>query len=217
MGITNLKTLFENEYGVCPEIKNLTGGGSGRRYFRLSDSEYNVIGVINDDDVENKIFIDLAEFLSARGINVPKIITVSKDKKIMLLQDLGDTMLLDLLKGEDKINLSKRALSDLIHIQLIPQYLWSDKTGFPQFSERLVRWDLNYFKYDFLKPLHIAFDEEKLEDDFDKLTKKLMSPDVIYGLMYRDFQSRNIMVKDGNLWYIDFQGARKVPVVYYAV
>ena len=89
--------------------------------------------------------------------------------------------------------------------------------GYSPFSDRLVRWDLNYFKYDFLKPAGIQFDEDRLEDDFERLIEQLASPVFRQGLMYRDFQSRNIMVKENKLWLIDFQGARKGPMLYDAV
>ena len=212
-----LSDLFIKEYGTSPEIKLLSGGGSPRRYYRLTSGDVSAVGVIGQDAYENDVFLRLDRVLEKSGLNVPHIIIVSDDGICYLLEDLGDVSLFELLKGDNKMELAKGALETLIKIQDIPESEWAEAVGYAPFSERLVRWDLNYFKYDFLKPAGILFDEEKLEDDFDRMVKLLTSDEMIEGLMYRDFQSRNIMVKDDKLWLIDFQGARKGPVVYDAV
>ena len=209
--------LFEEKYGEKPDVSLLVGGGSDRKYFRLTSVKEKVVGVYGNQKDENKLFIDLAEVLSANGILVPEIIQVSSDFQSYLIEDLGDISLFNLLKGEDRVIMAKKALDDLIQIQSISEEKWEKLVGYPPFSERLIRWDLNYFKYDFLKPTRINFDEEKLEDDFDNVTSKLRGTSIINGLMYRDFQSRNILVKNCKLYYIDFQGARKGPLVYDAV
>lgn len=209
-----LSKLFEEEYGIVPLIKKIKGGGSSREYNRLWHPEVSVIGAFGDDVYENEVFFKLDEFLEKEGIKVPHVINVAKDRKTYLLQDLGDTVLLDLLKKDEGKAFVKKALQDLTKIQTLNPSLWEKLIGYPDFGKRLVRWDLNYFKYDFLKPSGVKFDEDKLEDDFDRLVKVLSDPTIEKGLMYRDFQSRNIMVKDDELWYLDFQGARKGPLVY---
>ena len=206
--------LFEDTFGKSPDISQIAGGGSPREYFRISCQDVSVAGVLSEDVKENEIFLSLASMLRGESINVPEIINVSDDGKAYLLEDLGDTLLFGELKGENKMPLARRALDALINFQLLPEDLWREKVGYKPFSGRLVNWDLNYFKYDFLKPSGIFFDEEKLEDDFELLRTRLASEELITGLMYRDFQSRNVMVKDGDLWLIDFQGARKGPVCY---
>lgn len=212
-----LEELYISKYGVKPQINKLIGGGSQREYFRLSEGGATTIGVCGEDARENEIFLNLSFIFKDVGIKVPEIILVSKDKKCYLLQDLGDMALMSALHTPENIYWAKRALEELIDIQLLPENIWKHSVGFTPFSERLIRWDLNYFKYDFLKPASIDFNEEQLEDDFDKLASRLLDPGITNGLMYRDFQSRNIMIKDNQLYFIDYQGARKGPVVYDAV
>ena len=212
--IKSLSCLFEEVYGAKPFILSIPGGGSQRKYYRLHIPGQTVVGVWSEDQNENRNFLKLNSTLEKVGIRVPKIIKVADDLRSYLLEDLGDISLFSLLSGPDKIYLSKKTLRKLIEIQTLPADLWKEKVGYKPFSERLIRWDLNYFKYDFLKPEEISFDEEALEDDFDLMVQILTDHEIKVGLMYRDFQSRNIMVKDGGLWFIDFQGARKGPLVY---
>lgn len=219
-GITakeRLTFLFEEKFIVKPVVKKLSGGGSSREYFRLMYENFSVIGVAGNDIKENITFIKLSECLEENGINVPRIISFSLNYDCYLLEDLGDISLFQLLGSNQKMNLSETALRNLIKLQTLPENIWIDKVGYPPFSKRLVRWDLNYFKYGFLKPADVPFDEDKLEDDFDKLTESLSGSEMYNGFMYRDFQSRNIMWNDNKLWFIDFQGARKGPLAYDAV
>ena len=213
-GLNNLKSLFHSLFNELPNIVPVAGGGSTRKYYRLSYGDLNAVGVIGEDINENKIFLSLCDSLLKEGIKVPKIYAVSDDFSSYILEDLGDVSLFSLLNGEERMENARKAIKNLIDIQTLPENIWKSKVGFPEFSERLVRWDLNYFKYDFLKPSGILFDEERLEDDFDRLTRKLTKESMVVGLMYRDFQSRNILVKGNDLWFIDFQGARKGPLVY---
>lgn len=212
-----LRNLFTEKYGKIPSIYPIKGSGSTRKYFRLSADGISVIGVIGDDLHENETFLNLDATLEKNGIRVPSVISVSEDNMAYLLQDLGDISLFSLLETPEKNVLSKQALDELIKIQTLPENLWIDKVGYPPFSERLVRWDLNYFKYDFLKPAGILFNEGKLEDDFDRICLNLTAQVIKVGLMYRDFQSRNVLLWNHQLWFIDFQGARKGPVTYDAV
>ncbi|MCH5228031.1 MAG: phosphotransferase [Muribaculaceae bacterium] len=216
-GIELLLNLFYKKFHSRAEIQALTGGGSARKYYRLTDGLVSAVGVISNEISENEAFISLSKALKHSGINVPEIFEVSDDAECYLLQDLGDEMLMDALKGADKMNLAKKALSILTRINTLPEDIWIDKVIYPPFSQRLVYWDLNYFKYDFLKPYDVEFDESLLEDDFQRLSSQLTSGQLLEGLMYRDFQSRNIMLKDGEMWFIDYQGARRGPVVYDAV
>ena len=212
-----LITLFKEIYGSNPQIEAISGGGSSRKYFRLKSGVTTAVGVIGDDVEENRTFIKLDRLLKQNGVNVPEVLAISESSRCYIIEDLGDTNLMSILHGENKMLNAQKALKDLIKIQAIPEKEWIVCVGYKPFSRRLVKWDLNYFKYDFLKPSEITFDEEKLEDDFDRLCDLLISSDLYEGLMYRDFQSRNIMIKDNELWFIDFQGARKGPVVYDAV
>ncbi|MCH5241339.1 MAG: phosphotransferase [Muribaculaceae bacterium] len=216
--LSDLRELFVNVFGIDPLIKKITVGGSPRLYYRLTHDQFSMVGVISEDVRENEIFFRLDETLEDNGIKVPHIIAISKDKKTYLIQDLGDTTLFSLLEsqGPQRIKWGKMALKSLIEIQTLPEKEWITRVGYGPFSPRLIRWDLNYFKYDYLKPSGIIFNEDKLEDDFDKLVKDFTGCPTL-GFMYRDFQSRNIMWNEDKLWFIDFQGARKGPIVYDAV
>lgn len=214
-----LSLLYKNVFGKEPVLRKLKGGGSSRSYYRLESPQHDsVIGVYGSDRKENEAFLNLDRLFASEGINVPEILAVSDDREFYLLQDLGDEDLLSRFETGDKINLAKQALEELVKLQNIPEEKWEKKVGFSEFGERLVKWDLNYFKYEFLKPCGVFFDEDRLEDDFEKLTDLLTRSSLeLKGFMYRDFQSRNIMWHDGRLWFIDFQGGRKGPVVYDAV
>lgn len=213
----NLKKLFMELYDREPQVTSISGGGSSREYFRLVNDDISVVGVYGSDTEENQTFVKLSRLLGDAGVKVPQVMKVSNDNRYYLLQDLGNVSLFSLLEGENRMALAKEALNQLVAIQTLEEDLWEPVVGYKPFSERLVSWDLNYFKYDFLKPAAVLFDEEKLEDDFDKLREYLNRGNFITGLMYRDFQSRNVMVKDNSLWFIDFQGARKGPLTYDAV
>lgn len=211
--------LYEIIYKERPAVKRIGSGGSPRRYYRLAGSDgKTIVGVVGDDIEENKTFLRMALFLWENGINVPKIIGHDKNTVCYLLEDLGDISLFDMLKEGDPMEAGRRALDQLLKVQLLPESEWREIVGYKPFGERIINWDLNYFKYDFLKPAGITFDEDLLEDDFEKLRSSLMkTPEQLWGLMYRDYQSRNIMVKDGEYYLIDFQGARRGPVIYDAV
>ena len=217
MIIGDLEKLFVEEYGEIPHIMSIAGGGSSRQYYRLSSGEISVVGVLSHDTQETDIFIRMCKYLGDQKVKVPGIIKISNDRQAYLLEDLGDLSLFQMLHQPDRLTISKKVLEKLVEIQTLPESTWKDKVGYQPFNERLVRWDLNYFKYDFLKPAALEFNESKLEDDFDKIVKNLTDGELIQGLMYRDFQSRNIMVKENDLYFIDFQGARKGPVTYDAV
>lgn len=209
-----LNRLFEAAFKKKAQIFPLKGGGSTRKYFRLKCDDISAVGVFSENTLENKAFIRLAECFRQYDIKVPYIIKVSEDKKFYLIEDLGDHLLLEYLVGDQRIQLARRALEDLITIQIIPEEKWEKLVIHNPFSYRLVSWDLNYFKYCFLKIIGLNFNEETLQNDFDKITTEITKCGNLTGFMYRDFQSRNIMMKDGDLWFIDFQGGRKGPVIY---
>lgn len=214
-----LSSLYQCRFGHSPAVAPLPGAGSDRRYFRLSDDTgFSVIGTAGDDIAENQAFIGLADAFRAHGVPVPEVYSVSADAHAYLQEDFGDGSLLASLGGERRLELAAQALRLLVRMQTVPESVWRNHVSVSPFSRRQVMWDLNYFKYEFLKIAGIIFDEEMLEDDFEKLSASLLSiDDRLMGFMYRDFQSRNIMVGSRNLGFIDFQGGRKGPVIYDAV
>lgn len=211
-----IKALFRSYTGceadICTEIVN---SGSNRRYYRVGKDGKSVIGVFGAVEKENRAFIEFSRHFKSKGINVPQILAVSEDFLYYLTEDLGATSLFDTLKDPD-INLLERTVSALPKIQFEGGAGLDYSLCFPQseFDRRTVFWDLNYFKYEFLKPSGLEFDEARLEDDFETLASMLLKECGSETFMYRDFQSRNVMVKDGEPWFIDYQGGRKGPVYY---
>ena len=208
--------------------------GSNRVYSRVTDEQgRSVIRVEGTNRDENRAFIYMARHFHKLGLPVPELYTVSDDEMTYTQEDLGDTLLFDAIKhgretgnfNETERTLLERTLRALAHIQVegAKDFDWSICFPVPEMDERAIRWDLNYFKYCFLKGTKIEFSEPKLEDDFDRLVLNLLARESS-GLstfnvqpstfLYRDFQSRNVMIKDGKPYFIDFQGGRKGPTQY---
>ncbi len=180
-----------------------------------------LIGVIGTNRMENDAFIYESDFFSKRGINVPSVLAVSSDGMAYLQEDLGDKTLLDVIREEGESErvkyLCKEALTELVKMQSSTDgFDWNKCFPVVSLDRRSIMWDLNYFKYCFLKPVGIDFDEPRLEDEFVHLASCLENASP-RGFMFRDFQSRNIMIKDNKPWFIDFQGGRKGPLIYDAV
>ena len=190
--------------------------GSNRVYTRETDANgRSVIRVQGTNRDENRAFIYMARHFHALGLPVPELYWVSEDEMSYTQQDLGDTILFDHL---DDIPLLERTIRALAHIQVegAQDFDWSVCFPVPAFDERSIRWDLNYFKYCFLKGTKLEFSEPKLEDEFDKLVKSLLSTFNLQPstFMYRDFQSRNVMIHNDQPYFIDFQGGRRGPTQY---
>ena len=207
--------------------------GSNRVYSRVTDEQgRSVIRVEGTNRDENRAFIYMARHFHKLGLPVPELYSVSDDEMTYTQEDLGDTLLFDAIKNgretgnfnENERTLLERTLRALAHIQVegAKDFDWSICFPVPEMDERAIRWDLNYFKYCFLKGTKIEFSEPKLEDDFDKLVCALsaagglcsVSASGLSTFLYRDFQSRNVMIKDGKPYFIDFQGGRKGPTQY---
>ena len=187
--------------------------GSNRVYTRVTDADgKTVIRVDGTNRDENRAFIYMSRHFAALGLPVPKVLWVSEDEMSYTQEDLGDTLLFDSITPI----LLERAIRALAHIQVegAKDFDWSVCFPVPTMDERSIRWDLNYFKYCFLKGTKIEFSEPKLEDDFDALVQKLTANANINTFLYRDCQSRNIMIKDGQPYFIDFQGGRRGPTQY---
>ena len=190
--------------------------GSNRIYTRETDANgCSIIRVVGTNRDENHAFIYMARHFHALGLPVPELYWVSDDEMSYTQEDLGDTILFDHL---DDTPLLERTIRALAHIQVegARDFDWSVCFPVPAFDERSIRWDLNYFKYCFLKGTKIEFSEPQLEDDFDKMVENLLSTFHLQPstFMYRDFQSRNVMVKEGQPYFIDFQGGRRGPTQY---
>jgi aminoglycoside/choline kinase family phosphotransferase len=190
--------------------------GSNRVYTREYDAQgHSYIRVEGTNRDENRAFIYISRHFADLGLPVPRVLWVSEDEMSYTQEDLGDTILFDHL---DDYTLLERAIRALAHVQVTgaKDFDWSVCFPVPAMDERSIRWDLNYFKYCFLKGTKIEFSEPQLEDEFDKIVANCtlatsLSPATF---LYRDFQSRNVMIKDGQPFFIDFQGGRRGPTQY---
>lgn len=186
--------------------------GSNRVYTRETDENgRSVIRVVGTNRDENRAFIYMARHFHRLGLPVPEVYWVADDEMSYTQEDLGDTLLFDNLDP----SLLERAIRALAHIQVVgaKDFDWNQCFPVPAMDERSIRWDLNYFKYCFLKGTKIDFSEPKLEDEFDKIVKVILTQPA-ETFLYRDFQSRNVMIKDGKPYFIDFQGGRRGPTQY---
>lgn len=218
-----LEVLFYSIFHKIPEhIKVLPRSGSSRIYFRIHAGDTSAIGTYNEDIDENEAFFSFTNTFLAKGLPVPKLYAVSKNKQIYLQEDLGSETLLDYVnsvrkKGDpvDMVSILKPVLIDLINFQVNAgqQVDYSKCYPRPSFDRQSILWDLQYFKYMFLKIADISFNEQQLEDDFQTLAKYLTKQKDKH-FMYRDFQVRNIMYRNNQAYYIDYQGGRKGPVQY---
>lgn len=219
-----LKQLFHQHTGCKAETcQQLTPAGSPRRYYRLTAADLSLIGAVGTSPQENEAFIAIARQMRSQGLPAPEVCAVSSDRMRYLQEDLGDTSLFGLLMEAQKRGGYDEADIELLRsvMHLLPDIQWLTAEGFdfeachpsPELNHRGIQWDLHYFKYCFLKATGIEFDEEHLEDDFDHLATILLKEND-GCFMYRDFQSRNVMMRDGKPWFIDFQGGRRGPIEY---
>ncbi|MBP5336501.1 MAG: phosphotransferase [Bacteroidales bacterium] len=219
-----LLDLYRDWAGAAPDATELLPlSGSARKYYRMTGEGGTVIGCIGTNPAENRAFLTLDAQFCDHGLHAPAVYGVSPDGMAYIQEDLGDGQLFELLKPAlADGNFSKEQL-DWLHdtIALLPAVQFKVGEGmdwgvcFPdrEFNARMVDFDLNYFKYDFLKLTGLEFNEIRLQDDFDRVRADALAFEG-ETFMYRDFQARNVMIKDGEPCFIDFQGGRRGPVQY---
>jgi aminoglycoside/choline kinase family phosphotransferase len=211
-----LSSLFE-QWAKAPveKLTALPRAGSNRIYYRLTGGGKSAIGAFGSSVCENKAFLTLAACLRKNGVAAPEIYAEAPDGLHYLQEDLGNLSLFAMLHTNEAASLLPQAMEQLAYMQVkgAQGFDWSNAYPAGVFDARTVFFDLHYFKYNFLKLTQTEFDEWRLEDDFEKLAAALLQCPKDY-FMYRDFQSRNIMVCDGALRFIDFQGARRGPLAY---
>lgn len=211
-----LQLLFRQATGLeCATLVPLTPAGSNRRYYRLSAQGTSLVGVEGTSVEENEAFFAIATHLRRQGLNVPAVYAVSDDRRCYVQDDLGDVSLFQLIQQGETGDLLQQTMRKLPSLQFLGAegFDFSSCYPSPSMDRRSILWDLNYFKYCFLKATGIDFSEPALENDFERLADVLLA-EPADTLMYRDFQSRNVMVKDGQPWFIDFQGGRRGPICY---
>lgn len=237
--MNNLINLYNKHFGHLPvQTEMLAKAGSNRNYVRLTAPDQStVIGVVSPDVDESKCFVRLARHFAERGIPVPAIYAVSPDYSCYIQEDLGRTALYDVLASgrnnggqysPEQVALLKRTIRLLPHMQVegARGMKWEEMLPPREFNHRAAMFDLNYFKYMFLKTSDLPFDEELLEDDLQLLANDLVK---LAGghdtFLYRDFQARNVMLKhqapgsdealaESSPVMIDFQGGQRGPVYY---
>nr|WP_320118792.1 RNase adapter RapZ [uncultured Marinifilum sp.] len=216
--------LFENwADDKIVEIELLPQSGSYREYIRLIGEKRTVLGAYNADKKENNAFVSFSKHFASKNLPVPEIYHQDDEQNIYLLQDLGNTTLFDyilhLRVGEgfanDLVIIYKKIITQLVRFQLEGGDGIDYSACYPRdsFDKQSMIWDLHYFKYYFLKLAKIPFDEQLLENDFQKFSDYLLEAPRDYFL-YRDFQSRNVMLVNGEPWFIDYQGGRKGALQY---
>ena len=219
-----LQPLFESYTGQkMMEITEFPSSGSNRRYFRLKGSSLSLVGAIGTNVDENRAFITIAKHFRSKGLHVPEVFAVSEDGMAYIQEDLGDTILFNAVShGREsgiyssyETELLRRAVEQLPRLQFLGAQGLDFSVCYPQecFDERMVDFDLNYFKYCFLKATGLDFSEIRLQEDFEKFKADLLK-DSDNTFMYRDFQARNVMLRDDEPWFIDFQGGRRGPIYY---
>lgn len=221
-----LEALFEQHFhSAASVVRPVKGelGGSGRTIVRLSNDQHSAIGIRHDVREENNAFIEFSKHFRSHGLAVPEIYGEDLDEGAYLEEDLGDTTLFEFLSEHrtgvevprDVVEAYRKVVEALPRFQVEAGRDLNYKVCYPRssFDRQSIAWDLNYFKYYFLRLAGIAFNEQALEEDFSRLTKLLLSADHGYFL-YRDFQSRNIMLRDGKPYFLDYQGGRKGALQY---
>ena len=221
-----LKKLFERHFEMPVEtVQPVQGqlGASGRTILRLTAGKCSAIGILHNVREENVAFLEFSRHFRRHGLPVPEIYAEDLDHGAYLEEDLGDSTLFEFLsnnRGGDDIapevlQAYQKVVATLPRFQIEAGRDLNYKLCYPRasFDRQSIAWDLNYFKYYFLRLAGVPFSEQGLEDDFSRLTKFLLSADHGYFL-YRDFQSRNVMLRDGQPFFLDYQGGRKGALQY---
>ncbi len=220
----SLSKLFQEYTGkLATEQTQLSASGSNRKYYRLTGEDTSVIGVQGTSQAENEAFLYMAKHFKEQGLNVPEVYAESEDKMNYIQQDLGDTLLFNYIAEgrktgvfcEPEKEMLRKTMRALARFQVVGARDFDYRVCYPQpeFNLRSILWDLNYFKYCFLKATGLEFQEDRLENEFERLAYILLQKRTD-TFMYRDFQSRNVMIYNDEPYFIDFQGGRKGPIYY---
>jgi len=221
-----LKRLFESHFHEpAQRVLPLQGelGGSGRQIIRLAGTRATAIGILYNVREENLAFLEFSRHFRRHGLPVPEIYGESLDEGAYLEEDFGDTTLFEFLSKHRNgtviappvVDVYRKVVETLPRFQIEAGRDLNYSVCYPRgsFDRQSIVWDLNYFKYYFLRLAGIPFNEQSLEDDFERLTEFLLSAERDFFL-YRDFQSRNVMLRDGKPYFLDDQGGRKGALQY---
>ena len=226
MNIEQILTQRYTEfYKTAPQkVEAITKAGSNRSYYRFYGENGTVLGVYSNNIPETKTFLYYSVIFSNLNLNTPKIYHVSEDTLTYFIEDFGDDLLLKVVESEYKQygrfterldDLYRKSISALAKLQIAAGKAIDFNLAYSisEFNSQSILFDLNYFKYYFLNRLDIPYDEKLLQDDFDALAQYL-AENGTKSFMFRDFQARNILVKDEQVYFIDYQGGRKGAIQY---
>ena len=219
--------LYRDHFGDAPSaVLALAGDGSTRAYRRLLAADgLRVVGVMGPDHEENRAFLSFTRSFLTVGLPVPALYAADEEAGVYLLEDLGDTTLFDALDEartsagggfpDSMVPVYREVIGWLPRFQVRGGEVVDYSVAYPReaFDRQSIQWDLNYFKYHFLKLAHVPFSEARLELDFETLIKFVLRAERDHFL-YRDFQSRNVMLQDGGPRFIDYQGGRRGALAY---
>lgn len=220
-----IESLFEKHTGEkAKEIVELPSSGSNRRYFRITGKDgKTLIGALGTSVEENKAFWAISKHFSSKGLSVPKVFCHNDKFTCYLQEDLGDQILYNAVADGRNCGQYSDKEKTLLRkaISYLPKLQFEGADGFdfsicypqPEFDERMISFDQNYFKYCFLKATGLEFSEVKLDEDFKRMSAVLMRGSSS-TFLYRDFQARNVMLVGTKPYFIDFQGGRKGPIYY---
>jgi aminoglycoside/choline kinase family phosphotransferase len=221
-----LRQLFEQHFHSPPtRVQPLQGelGGSGRKIIRLGNDKVSAVGILYGVREENIAFLEFSRHFRRHGLPVPDIYGEDLGQGAYLEEDLGDTTLFEFLsKNRAGANIApgvvqayRKVVAVLPRFQIEAGRDLDYTACYPcgSFDRQSITWDLNYFKYYFLRLASIPFNEQALENDFGRLADFLLSAPRDYFL-YRDFQSRNILMREGEPYFVDYQGGRKGALQY---
>ncbi|MEZ4883279.1 MAG: RNase adapter RapZ [Chitinophagales bacterium] len=218
----DLSQLFEQWASEKPtSIVALAPSGSPRKYYRLQSETKTAIGTYGPNAKENHAFVTFSKHFKSKGLPVPNIYAVNVEQNMYLQEDLGGTALYNMLPENDApfsnelLQLYRKSVAKLAELQVKGGEGLDYSVCYPRaaFDKQSILWDFNYFKYYFLNLCHFPFDEQALEDDINRFADYLLQEDHHY-FMFRDFQSRNIMIREGEPFFIDYQGGRQGALQY---
>src|SRR6201993_827036 len=221
-----LNRLFEQHFHVPAEkVTPLQGqlGGSGRVIVRLTGGAFTAIGIQYPVREENVAFLEFSRHFRRHGLPVPEIYAEDLTQDAYIEEDLGDTTLFDFLNihrtgetiGAEAVEAYRKVVAILPRFQIEAGRDLNYKVCYPRasFDRQSISWDLNYFTYYFLRLAGVPFNEQAWDLDFGRRTKLWLAATHDYFL-YRDFQSQNIMLRDGEPFFLDYQGGRKGALQY---
>ncbi len=201
-------------------LESLRQAGSNRQYFRFAHHDKTYVLTYNPHNKpENNAFVEFTRHFSAKGLHVPSIVYVDEALGFYVQTDLGDDSLYDHIQregfSESVLGLFKKTCDSLARFQVKggADLDYSNCIATRSFDKQAIYSDLLYFLYYFVRALDLPYDKNLLLNDFEMLSNYLMQEENQF-FMHRDCQSRNVMVRDGETYFIDYQGGMQGALQY---